>query len=236
MKKLKPIVYELVSLKKELLDESHSKTVKQALELTIDQMLKNGFIDLDIQLYLKDSKFSEEELYSYLESNDVFKKTKEELEIEYSNFIETINDSMERLGMSKGEFYCKADVDNEKIKICKVYSLREEFLKSFFYFKDDSGDYLEKLMKRKGFIERFAILRLPRIFFNFIDAHDKNENFTLEKTYPYFDSKNHCYSIDLVFDLEIDSLIEESSRDNILNEVIDTMNCSEKYFEEKMSI
>lgn len=237
MKKLKPIVYELVSIKTEMLNDSYSKTIKQALELSIDQMLEKGFIDLDIQLYLKDKNYSAEKLYSFLEENEQFRKTKEELEIEYNNFTSLVSDEIINLGVSNEEFYCKSDVDQEKIKICKVFCLKEEFLRNFFYFKDDSGDdYLDKLMKRKGFIERFAVLRLPRIFFNFIDSCEKTPNFTLEKTYPYFDSNNHCYSIDLVFDIDVNIIEDYKDRQAILNEVLSIMEEATNYFEERMSI
>lgn len=237
MKKLKPIAYELMNLKTEMLNESYSKTIKQALELSIDQMLEKGFIDFDMQLNLKDKNYSLEKLNEYLEESNEFKKTKEELEIEYDNFVKIINEEMLGLGLMKDEFYCKVDATEEKIKICKIFCLKEEFLKNFFYFKDDSNnDYLEKLMKRKGFIEKFAILRLPRIMFNFIDCCDKNYKFTLEKTYPYFDSNNNSYSIDLVFSINVDDIENDEERGVILNEIIPIMNKADEYFQEKMSI
>lgn len=237
MKKLKPIAYELMNLKKEILNEDYSQTIKQALEISVDQMLEKGFIDLDTQLYIKDKNYTLDKFTTYLEETDIFKKTIEELEIEYEEFVKVLKSELIDLGLDEEEFYCKVDMKNERVKICKVFSLKSEFLKSFFYLNSDSDDeYLEKLMKRKGFIEKFAILRLPRIFFNFIDSCEETNSFTLEKTYPYFDSNNHCYSIDLVFDINIDDIENNENRINILNEILPIIYGANKYFEEKMSV
>lgn len=237
MKKLKPIAYELINLKTEILNENYSQTIKQALEVSVDQMLEKGFINLDTQLYIKDKNYPLDKFTAYLEETDIFKKTIEELELEYEEFIGILKEELIELGLKEEEFYCKVDMNNEKIKICKVFCLKEELLKNFFYFKGDSvDDYLEKLMKRKGFIEKFAIFRLPRIFFNFIDSCEEIDSFTLEKTYPYFDSNNHCYSIDLVFDVSIDEIESNEKRINVLNEILPIMYSADAYFEEKMSI
>lgn len=237
MKKLKPIAYELINIKEEMLNDSYSKTIKNALELSVDQMLEKGFIDLNMQLYLKDSNCSLENLVSYINEDDSFKKSLDELELEYNELIKMIEPEIESLGVNRDDFYCKFDIENNKIKICKVFGLKGEFLKKFFYFKgEDDDDYLEKLMKRKGFIERFAVLRLPRIFFNFIDNYSENEEIIMEKTYPYFDSNNHCYAIDLIFDIDVDLIENSDDRTNLINQVVTIINEANEYFEEKMSI
>lgn len=237
MKKLKPIAYELINLKREILNENYSKTIKQALEISVDQMLEKGFIDLDTQLYVKDKNYPLDKFTTYLEETAIFRKTIEELEIEYEKFVGVLKAELIGLGLNEEDFCCKVDMKNERIKICKVFSLKAEFLKSFFYLNSDSDDeYLEKLMKRKGFIERFAVLRLPRIFYNFIDSCEEADSFKLEKTYPYFDSNNHCYSIDLVFDINVNDIENDEDRINVLNEILPIIYSANNYFEEKMSI
>lgn len=237
MKKLKPIGYELINLKKEMVNTSYSDTVKRALEISVDQMLEKGFIDLNTQMYIKDNSLSVKDFINYLHDVETFKKTKEELAVEYEEFMSKLSDEICELGLDKDEFYCSIDLDNNKLKICKIFSLKAEFLKDFFYFEENSEkEYLDKLMKRKGFVEKFAILRLPRIFFNFIDSCDKNHNFELQKTYPYFDSKFNCYSIDLVFDMKIDKMEKDEYRRKTLNSILLVINDANKYFEEKMNI
>ena len=237
MKKLKPIGYELINLKKEISNTSYSDTIKRALEISVDQMLEKGFIDLNTQMYIKDTSLSVKDFVNYLHEVETFKKSKEELAIEYEEFISNLSNEICNLGLNKDEFYCSIDLDNNRLKICKVFSLKAEFLKEFFYFEENSEDeYLDKLMKRKGFVEKFAILRLPRIFFNFIDSCDKNHHFELQKTYPYFDSKCNCYSIDLVFDIKIDKMEREDSKNKILNNILPIIDKANKYFDEKMNI
>ena len=70
-------------------------------------------------------------------------------------------------------------------------------------------------------------------FFNFIDDCDVSSFFTLEKTYSYYDSNNHCYSIDLVFDISVDDIENKDDRFNILSEVLEVIYNAKKYFAEK---
>ena len=237
MKVLKPIVYEILNIKKELLNEEYSNTIKKALELSIDQMYNNGHIDYDTQMNIKDNRVKEEELFDFLSTNENFKKTRDELEVEYVEFGEKISEELIELGINKDSFTYKFDIDKESIHICKIFSLDKEFLKNFFFLKDDNADeYLEKLMKRKGFIERFAILRLPRILFDFVDICEISENFVLEKTYPYFDANKNCYSIDLVFNIQVEKILNNDNKNEILEEVINIINSSEDYYNERMYI
>ena len=237
MKKLKPIAYELINIKKEMLNNSYSDTIKRALEMSIDQILEKGFIDLNTQLYLKDSSVSTKDFAEYLHSIETFKKDRAELEVEFEQFIENLIKELCELGLDKEEFSCSVDLDNEKIRICKIFSLKQEFLKDFFYFEEDSADeYLEKLMRRKGFVEKFAILRLPRILYNFIESCQINKDFKLEKSYPYFDSKYNCYSIDLVFEVDLYKIEKDSKRKHILETILSIINDSHEYFKQKMKI
>ena len=235
MKKLKPIAYELINLKEELLNNNYSKTVKNALELSVDQFLHRGFIDLDMQLYLKDESLSLDKFIDYVKEVPSFAKTKEELSVEYDKLIEILNNNI--LNRDELDIYFKYDVEKENIMICKVFRLTEDFLRQFFYLKDDEdGLYLEKLMKRKGFIEKFAIFRLPRIFSNFIKLNEHHDNFVITKSYPYYDSNTNNYSIDLVFNVSSEYMEDEQTRINILNEVLSIAKDAENYFNEKMSI
>lgn len=237
MKKLKEIAYELICLKEEMLNDSYSKTVKQALEVSVDQLLAKGFIDMDTQLYIKDRTYPLDSFVEYVHESEMFKKSMEELEIEYDAFMSILNNEIVELGISSEDFYSKADIKNERIKICKIFCLREDFLKNYFYLNGESDeDYLEKLMKRKGFIEKFAVLRLPRILFNFIDSCETNDYFVLEKTYPYFDFNSKCYSIDLVFDINIDDIDTPEKRSDIFKELLQVINEADIYFEERLSI
>lgn len=237
MKKLKTVAYELINIKKEMLNTSYSDTIKRALEMSIDQMSEKGFIDMNTQLYLKDSSVSTKDFAEYLHTVEAFKKDRAELEIEYEEFVENLTKEICELGLNQEEFYCSVDLDNEKIRICKIFSLKQEFLKEFFYFEGDSADeYLEKLMKRKGFVEKFAILRLPRIFYNFIDTHPSSKDFKLEKSYAYFDSKYNCYSIDLVFEIDLYKIEKDSKRKHILETILPIIEGANEYFEQKMSI
>ena len=236
MKKMKPIAYEILSLKQEILNDSYPDVVKRALEISVDQMYKNEFINFNTQLMIKDNNTSCVELEKYLKDIPEYIKSREELILEYEKLTEKMSGILLDKGLDRDLFYYNLDIDNDKIKLCNVFSLKEEFLKKYFYFQPSSDEYFDKLMKKKGFIERFAILRLPRIFFNFIDSCEFNNNFKLEKSYPYLDSKSNCYAIDLVFSIPSEVIETDDKLDIITNDILKIIENANYYFEERMSI
>lgn len=236
MKKLKPIAYELLSIKKEMLNDAYPEVVKKALEITVDQMFEKRFIDLEVQLYVKDNSYTYENLESFLNETDEFKKSKEELIGELKNLIEEINNNFYSNGLKEDEIYCNIDLEDETIKICKVFSLDNDFMKQYFYMEDKDDSYFNKLMKKKGFLETFAMLRLPKIIYSFIDLCPLYHNFSLEKTCTYFEANKEILSIDLVFSVKLDVMENDTLRIVVLDEINEVIKQSIEYFEEKMSI
>ena len=133
MNTLKPVAQEILDVKKEMLNNNHSFVVKKALEVAIDRMLVEGYIDLDIQLYLKDNKYPLDELRKVIESSDKYIKTEEELLIEYETLTEKLNVLLEGFGLNEDDYYLNVDLQSDRINICKVFSLEEKFLKRYFY-------------------------------------------------------------------------------------------------------
>ena len=236
MNRLKPVAQEILDVKKEMLNNNHSFVVKKALEVAIDRMLVEGYIDLDIQLYLKDNKYPLDELRKVIESSDKYIKTEEELLIEYETLTEKLNVLLEGFGLNEDDYYLNVDLQSDRINICKVFSLEEKFLKRYFYIQGDADEYFEKLMKKKGFIQQSAVLRLPRILANFIDMYPPSSEYKLIKSHAYFQADKRRYSIDLVFSIDTTDVEKMDLNSPVLEEISNIINEANKYFEDKLSI
>ena len=121
---MKPIAYEILSLKQEILNDSYPDVVKRALEISVDQMYKNEFINFNTQLMIKDNNTSCVELEKYLKDIPECIKSREELILEYEKLTEKMSGILLDKGLDRDLFYYNLDIDNDKIKLCNVFSLK----------------------------------------------------------------------------------------------------------------
>lgn len=233
MEKLKPIARELLDLKKEILNNSNPPIVKKALEVTVDRMLAEGFIDLEMQLYLKDEGYKLKDVEELIYTIPKYIKSDEELLEEYSKITEKL-DTMLKEYFPDEDYYINTDLKTGKINICKILSLEEKYLKKYFYFKGNTAESFEKMMKKGGFIQQFSMLRLPRILSNFISMQQKSNKYKINKSHVYYQSEKKCYSIDLVFSLSVDTIETIEENRYILDEIHSMIIEGRNYFEEKL--
>lgn len=234
MNKLKPIAQEILDIKRELLNKNHSSVVKKALEVAIDRMLVEGYIDLDMQLYLKDENCSLKEFKNIVVSSEKYIKTEEELMVEYEDLTKKIDVLLKHVGLEN--YYINVSLKSDKINICKVFTLEEEYLKKYFYIQDNMNEHFEELMKKKGFIQQFAALRLPRIISNFIEKNPPLEGCRIRKSHSYFKSDVGKYAIDLVFSIDSKTVEYMDEDSSILSDIYNLIEDANIYFEEKVSV
>lgn len=234
MKKLKPVAYEIIEMKRELLKENHSEIIKKSLEITVDRMLAEGYIDLDIQLYLKDNICSLKEFKSIINSCEKYMKTKEELKIECDDLSKSIDRALKEKGMK--DFYVNIDMNSNKLNICKVLYLDAECLKRYFYIQSDKYEEFESLMRNNSFIQQFAALRLPRIISNYIEGCSVLDNCKMGKSHPYFKAEANNYAIDLIFSINLKTAMRINEKSSLLEDVYHLSEEAYAYFKEKVSI
>lgn len=231
MNKLRPIANEILNIKKEILNESHSEIIKKALEISVDRMLAEGFIDLEMHMCIKDSNFSYSELKKYILSSDKYLKTEEELLIEYDTLIKKLESYLANYDIDN--YYINVDLVNDKINLCKVFSLDEEFLNRYFYIDGKPDEYIEKLLRKKGFMQQYAVLRFPRILSNFISMYPEDKRYKMNKSHSYYQTDKKLYSIDLVFSIDANVIEKMNETSNLLIDINNRINEAEAYFKEK---
>ena len=85
-------------------------------------------------------------------------------------------------------------------------------------------------MKRKGFIEKFSILRLEKIFNDFLEKVKDIEDYDISHTNVFFNSDTRNYGIQLDLEISIDNLEDENSLNTIGDSVQEVLNRVEEHY------
>lgn len=232
MNKYNQLGLELIKYKTELLKE-YTDIIVNALYLAIDQLAQTKIIDTDTQAYLKDNNIKLKEFNKIIINDEKYIKSNEELLVEYEELREKINIRLAENDLING-IRTQSYVNKEKLQINKTFAIRKDYVMKFFGVNEEE---LEKLMKRKGFIEKFAVLRLPKIISDFLRATDyPTELLKVNGSLVYYDAINDGYSIDLSFDIPIDIVEDELNIEDIILNIKDIISNAEAYYDSKMAI
>ena len=229
MNKFNNIGMEVLDYKSEYLKD-YPKLVLDSLNLAITSKCAEYGLPEGIKSQLLDNNVKFETFKKHLLQESVCLKTYEELLVEYENIKNSID-----LKLVESE-YCKnlktmSKVEDETIEVVKPFTISEEFIKQYFNIETDKE--FEVLMSRKGFIEKFAILRLVKIFKDFIQTQNETD-FSITNTLVYFDSEENVYGIHLKFTIPIDLFEDENKMEEISNKIIEISKQSEDNFNNKM--
>lgn len=235
MQKLNSFGLELLEYKRELEVKNYPKLVRNSLIMAVDKLATDEFIDLDMLTAIK-SDMSFEEFEEVVLSNEKCCKTKSELESEFdelkNEFIISLYDDM---ALIPPDITFETDMENELLMIKKDFLITEEFLKNYFYIP--TSEDFEALMKRKGFIEKFAILRLEKIFNDFLEKNSKITEFKLLHTNVFFNSETKNYGIQLILEIDVNIIEKEKKEgtiENLINSITSVLNQSEEHYNIKM--
>lgn len=184
----------VMEYREEFLNQDYPKLVHNSLKTTIEEKY-----DYELATLIKNATLSDETFKKELLKFPICLKNAEELMEEYQEIID-------QLLLEGNEYDNQCDIENECIDITKEYILDETFFKKYFDVTDDTT--FEKLMKKNGIFEKFAMLRLSKIFKDFLNELDLRDTvgFTLNKSQVFFDSDRTVYGIYLNFSIPLDYL------------------------------
>lgn len=206
---------DLIQYKCELMKD-YPKLVKDSLILALEQMVENKVLDMDTYMLIRDESSTPESFEEYLYTKPNFLKTDEEIFAEFEVIRSKLNDKLASHGLH--QLQSESVIDKDIILVTKKFCVNEEF--TMKYFGVEEKDLL-KLMKRRGFVEKFAVLRLTAIFKPFMEALEvPSDLFVCDMSLVYYDKDENGYSIDLYFELPI----EEVEREERLDEFCEGIN------------
>ncbi len=214
MNKFNALGIEVLSYKTEYLNKDYPQLVHNSIAIAIDN---KDNIPEKIKMSLKDMSLDYDTFRKNLLSEPVCLKTYEELMLEYEAIRASVENKIKQDKEELKDIVTFSKVENEEIEIKQEFVITESFIKD--YFSITSENEFEALMVRKGFIEKFAILRLTKIFDNFINGLDKEELFHINHSLTFFKSEKNVYGIYMEYKIPIDNLEKEDMIDSICNKI-----------------
>lgn len=232
MQKLNLFGQQLLNYKKELENKEYPKIVQDSLIMAVDKLATDEFINLDMLTAIK-SDMSFEEFEEVVLSTEKCCKTKAELENEFEELRNKFMLKLyEDMALIPPDISFENDIENELLMIKKDFLITEEFLKNYFYIP--TTEDFDALMKRKGFIEKFAILRLEKIFNDFLEKNSEIKDFNLLHTNVFFNSETKNYGIQLILEINIDLIEKDENIDTLSNSVLSILTQAEEHYNIKM--
>lgn len=228
MKKINNVGLKLIEFKTEL-DKDYPELVQNSLLSSLEQMVENEVIDLDTYNIIKNSSEGKDDFISYILTNEKYVKSHEELFKEYEEIREELDEELKMHDLV--DLSTDTVVEDDSIDVSKTFSIDRDFVSEYFGVGDED---IIKLMKRKGFIEKFAALRLVKILKDIIAKGKKSiEVINLDYSLAYFDINGDGYKIDFIMKVPVSKTSTLENKNKILAEIKEMKKLSEKMYKEK---
>lgn len=230
MQKFNQLGLELLSTKDELLNKQHSEVVRKALLFQAESMTQSQLIDPDTHLALTNSDLSPDEFSLFLGEKKLYMKTIEELRNEYDIIRESIADKLK----TDVKFESLSKVESESLVYIQTFELDLDWVKSYFLVKEND---IPQLIKEKGFVAKFAVLRIPKIIDEYLMKHSPEHEMVdiVRAEHVYLNADTSSYCMDLIYTLSIDDVEEASTHEGIAEYISESANVSNDFFKEKIS-
>lgn len=218
----------LIQFKIELMKD-YPQIVRDSLKLALGQMAENKVVDIDTYHVVLDESVSVQSFEEYLKTKPQFLKTEEEIFQEFEAIRSRVDEKLSRHELSG--LQSESVVDKDIILVFKKFCINESF--TMRYFGVEEKDLL-KLMKRRGFVEKFSVLRLTAIFKPFVKTIEYPKDlFVCDVSLVYYDKVENGYSIDLYFELPVEEVEKEEKLDDMCLAIKDIVQKAEGYFASK---
>lgn len=229
MNKFNKIGMEVLEYKSELLKKDYPDLVRKALLGAVDQLQENKVIDVDVHYSLKDTDVKLEDFEKLLFEKPNLIKSAEELLKEYELTREVLDSKLRDLDLFKIEkdlapVTTDSKVDKEQIHIITSFKVDSTFAAD--YFGKSDPDELDVLMKRKGLVERFVLLRYNKMMNDFLSSQKEynpetgvvelEEGVWILSDTVYFEPETNSYCSDFLIYLDIEKVEDEKNHERIL--------------------
>jgi len=229
MNKFNKIGMEILEYKSELLKKDYPDLVRKALLGAVDQLQENKVIDVDVHYSLKDTDVKLDDFKKLLLEKPNLIKSAEELLKEYELTREVLDSKLRDLDLFKIEkdlapVTTDSKVDKEQIHIITSFKVDSTFAAD--YFGKSDPDELDVLMKRKGLVERFVLLRYNKMMNDFLSSQKEynpetgvvelEDGVWILSDTVYFEPETNSYCSDFLIYLDIEKVEEEKNHERIL--------------------
>ena len=189
-------------------------SVRRAIQTEVTALYSRHMIPEDIFRMLCDDSIPDEEFYKALSGNPRFQKTTVELDTAFDAKRAQVNAYLLKIGMTNVS--TKNRIVQNKIEVLHTYDISKDLLIRYFGL---SPAELEPLMGRKGFMDKFCVLRLNKVFLEIRASLGKVENIDHRYTLVYYNPDINGFSIDYEYLIDINLLKSQDGMMTTLDRV-----------------
>lgn len=221
----------LIEYKKEL-NKNYSDLVQNALLLALTKLVEEKRLDEETLQKVQDQSIDMQTFSRYLLSRKEYTKNTKELLAEFEKVRYEINAYLIKIGFVDN-VSTESIIDKNIISVIKTYNLPQDFILNYFGIKENQ---LDQLMKKKGFIEKFAVLRMTKVCKEICLESPQDRYITQAQSLVYFNKKTQSFSIDYRYNLNVDYIAQTQNTSRTLDKIKETDSIVETLFLSKMGI
>ena len=209
----------------------YADSVDEALKDAILTLYKENQIPEKLFRIILDDGIDDSVVYTYLLSRREFTKSSMELNSEFNEVRERVNDYLIKINFVKN-VCTKNSINTNRIYIIKQYDIPKELLLSYFGLTPSE---IIPLMKRKGFMDKFCVLRLSQAFKEIYSELRVPEHIDHGYSLIYYNKLIQGFSIDYKYMVNINYVNDEERMCDLMDKIKKLDEVVERKFESKMS-
>ena len=230
MDRINKIGRTLIGYKSEY-SKHYSPIVDESLMIALETQLEKRLLDQEIFDMIINDSISLNDFEAFIGNKREYAKSQKELLEEFEKIRAIVNEALTNINFI--EFIeTESNTEINKISILKQYTISEEFIKMYFGLEDVD---MAQIMKKKGFAEKFAVLRLTKVFKEIFSEMRAEAEFTQGFSRVYYNPDVNGFSIDYKYHLPVD-FINKENIDAKVKKVRDVDRVVERKFAKKIGL
>jgi len=208
----------------------YGDSIDEALKEAVGSMYNDKKIDEKVFRNIFNENIPNEDFERILSKNKEFTKSNIEINYEFDQIRKKINEYMISIAFVDS-MNTKNSVDMNKIIIIHQFDLNKTYLMSSFGVNQTE---IIPLMKRRGFIEKFAVLRLNQVLKEVYNELRVPEDVDHGYSLVYYNKLTHGFSIDYKYYLNINLTTNDEKTKQLVNKIRDLDKVVDKKFHNKL--
>lgn len=209
----------------------YAKDIDQMVKEYIYTLYKEGRIPEKLFRILLDEKIDDSEVYAYLVSRREYTRSSVELNSEFDKMRVKVNEKLIDIGFTRN-VRTENSISTNRIYIIKQYDVPKDFLLSYFGLTPIE---IAPLMRRKGFMDKFCVLRLLQVFKEIYTELEIPEHIDHQFSKVYYNNALQGFSLDYKYMVNLNYLKDPARLADVVIKIKNTDLIVEKGFKQKMS-
>lgn len=208
----------------------YSDSVDENLKEAINQLYTDKKIDEKIFRNIFNESLPDDSFEIMLSKRKEFTKNTSELNYEFDQIRKKLNEYMIQIGFTNS-MNTKNSIDINKIIIIHQFDLNRPYIMASFGVNQTE---IIPLMKRRGFVEKFAVLRLNQVLKEIYGEMRMPEDIDHGYSLVYYNKKTQSFSIDYKFYVNVEVVANEEKMRELVDKIKDLDKIVDKKFHTKL--